>query len=218
MPSERQRMRPLRVLANVYGTTPASEVPTETWSALEAHFGVPFPSSARETVQEGFDRWAAALQAPSFYDLLDDLRAVADGVADLEDFDSRSGVVHAVRAEMVRLRATGDPITAQVAAGARLRRYTEKEAALTEMLGPGRLQDLERDWVIKRIARMLKGVGVEPKAYRTNSTTDGAMGGTLIEALNIMMRRPPPFLLEVELQPIARRAQRMGEEGQFRGL
>jgi hypothetical protein len=193
-------------------TSGESEIPAETWSNLEELFGVTISSGAREDVQEAFDIWAAGRKPQP--DTQQDLRRIADGEAELGDFESRSVVVRDLRAEMA-LR----PAREQPAAKSRLDRYREKETFLAKKFGRGRLQYLDRDRAILRIAAMLKLAGVEPTAYRSNNADGVVLGGSVIEALDIIMRKPPCFLmLDDELQPIARRAQRMGEEGQFRGL
>jgi hypothetical protein len=215
MPSERARLRPLRVFPLVVEATVGSEIPNATWLAIERNFGVIFPPGLREDVQEAFDIWAVGRQVPDFPG--EDLRRIAEGEARLEQFDSRSKVARDVRAEMA-LRRDGEHPTAQSAAWSLLRRYQERKTFLEVKLGQGRLQELDRDRVIKRIARMLKRVGIEPKAYRSNTANSEGLAGSIIEVLNIIMHGPPSFLLNEELQPFARRAQRMGDEGQFRGL
>jgi hypothetical protein len=134
----------------------------------------------------------------------------------IEDCNSRSAVVRDVYAEMTR-RPTG-VTTGQTAATSRFRRHQDKEVFLAKKFGRGRLQELDQDRVILRIGGMLKRAGVEPKAHHSNNVDCEGVGGSVGEALKIFMRRPPSFLLNEAVQPILRRAQRMGEAGKFRGL
>ena len=205
-----------RFVDGLYGATfehTAATMKPELWTELELQLRCAFNNEYRWMVEEAVDRLAWALHSPLLHEVQEQLHDVAKGAAPTCSKKLHPGVERALKWERIPKPLRSAPANDADCALQLISRIAKRHRA-----GKGRPPlDPLLDFLIQRIARLLRFSGIEPKAYHSNSQK--LIGGSVIWFLEVLFDRHPLFARfnPSERNAIMKRAQRLHEQGNFGG-